>query len=84
MMRLVPALATLVSLFFFPWPLSLALIFVSALFLPPAGLILGIAADALYFMPGAAFLPLFTLYGLFSTLLSLLVHRFVKTRIMEA
>lgn len=71
------------SLFLVPWPIMAALILVAALLVPPAGVLLGIAADALYFVPGTAFLPFFTLLGLLATALALLVQRFVKTRIME-
>jgi len=84
MMRIAAAGIALLSLFLFPWPVSLALIAVAALFLPLSGIILGALFDALYLAPGAAFLPYMTLYGLAATAAALLVHRFLKTRIMDA
>ncbi|KND47438.1 MAG: hypothetical protein AB199_03345 [Parcubacteria bacterium C7867-004] len=71
------------ALFFFPWPVSALLVFLSALAFPLAGLLLGAFADILYFTPGAANVPFFLLFGAAATLISILVHRFVKTRIME-
>lgn len=79
---IVPAFA-LVSLFIFPWPVSLVGILAASFLLPPAGIALGILMDLLYYLPGTAFFPYFTLYGAFATGLALLVRRFVKTRIIE-
>lgn len=73
----------LISLFIFPWQVSLVAIFLAALSLPPAGLMLGLLADVVYFVPGAAFVPYFSLLGLVASVLAALVHRFVKTRIMD-
>ncbi len=80
---LIPLFA-LISLFIFPWQVSLAALFAAALSFPPSGIALGLLADLLYFVPGSAFMPYITLFGLLSTAASLLVHRFVKTRIMDA
>lgn len=77
------SLIALISLFIFPWQVALVAILAASLMVPPAGLLLGLIADLVYYSPGAAFMPYFTLYGIFSFALSLLVHRFVKTRIME-
>jgi hypothetical protein len=77
------SLAALISLFIFPWQASAVMILLAAGFFPPAGIFLGVVADLVYYQPGAAFAPWFTLYGAAATAASLLVHRFVKTRIME-
>ena len=79
---LIPAFAFL-SVFFFPWPVTLVLIFIAALCLPVLGLALGAFADLIYFNAAAAGVPSFLIMGLVATLVALLVHRFVKTRIME-
>ena len=83
MIRTLLPLTALLSLFFFPYPLSALLILASAIMLPVSGIVLGVAADVLYFSPGAAFMPLWSLGGIFATVLALLVQRFVKTRIMD-
>ncbi len=83
MMRaLIPAIA-LFALFVVPWQVGMFSILVAALFLPPTGLLLGVIADLIYYSPGAAPVPYFTLCGIGCFVLALLVHRFVKTRIME-
>jgi hypothetical protein len=73
----------LLALFIFPWQFGLVAILGAALVTPLAGAALGLIADIVYYVPGAAFLPYFTFAGIASTCLSLFVHRFVKTRIME-
>lgn len=82
MLRVLIPLASFVSLFVFPWPVSLFGIFATSLIVPPLGLALGIVADFLYFVPGATVVPYFSLFGLLSFVMALLVHRFVKTRII--
>ena len=83
MMRAMTSLIALIALFIFPWQVALVAIVGASLMVPPAGLALGLIADLVYYSPGAAFAPYFTLFGILSFGLSLLVHRFVKTRIME-
>ena len=82
-MHAMASLIALISLFIFPWQVALVAIVGASLLVPPAGLMLGLIADLVYYTPGAAFAPYFTLFGIFSFAASLLVHRFVKTRIME-
>ncbi|MBU1292777.1 hypothetical protein KJ819_01775 [Patescibacteria group bacterium] len=82
MIRILVLLATLFSLFFFPYVVSVVLILVSALTLPFSGIAFGILADALYYSQGSG-IPWWTIVGAGATLLALLVHRFVKTRIIE-
>ena len=83
MIRLAAVLAAFVSLFIFPWPFSVALMLAASFFVPPAGLALGVIGDLAYFVPGAASLPYLSLYGAACTLAAVLVHRFVKTRIIN-
>gem|GEM_PF-3979572 len=78
-MRAVFVVASLASLFLFPYPMTLALSFAATLFVPFFALVIGIYADLLY---GAA-IPLMTLWGLVLSLAALVVHRFVKTRIFS-
>jgi len=80
MMRIATFAIAFVSLFVFPWPVSYALILLASIFLPLAGVALGILLDLVYFVPGSAFVPYGSLFGLLCTVLSLLVQRFVKTR----
>lgn len=83
MMRAMPTILALIALFVFPWQVSMVAVFVAALFMPAAGIALGVIADIVYYVPGASFMPYFTLFGAGATLASVLVHRFVKTRIIE-
>lgn len=83
MIRIVLPILTFFSLFFFPYPLSAFLILASAALLPFSGLALGVFADVLYYSPGAEFLPVWSIGGAIATILSLLMQRFVKTRIMD-
>jgi len=62
------------SLLFFPWPLTAALVALSALAIPAAPLALGLMADALYFTPGLHALPLATIVGALVTTLALFVR----------
>jgi hypothetical protein len=84
MMRFALPVLALFSLFFVPAPLSTVLIAASAFVLPFSALALGVFADVLYFSPYPGALPLWSIGGFVAMLLALLVHRFVKTRIMEA
>ncbi|HWH16551.1 MAG TPA: hypothetical protein VNU25_03140 [Candidatus Paceibacterota bacterium] len=83
MMRAMPTILALIALFVFPWQVSFVAVFAAALFMPAAGIALGIIADIVYYVPGASFVPYFTLLGAVATAVSMLVHRFVKTRIIE-
>ncbi|MBU2103940.1 hypothetical protein KKD81_00995 [Patescibacteria group bacterium] len=83
MIRGVALVLSVLSLFIFPHSVSAVLILASALLLPFSGLALGLIAEALYFSPGAHFLPVWALFGALATSAALLVHRFVKTRIIE-
>lgn len=83
MMRAIPSLVALIALFIFPWQVAAGAILVASLLVPPAGLLLGLFADLLYYSPGVAFAPLFTLFGIGCFIVSMFVQRFVKTRIME-
>ena len=82
MMRAMPTILALMALFVFPWQVSLVAVFAASLFMPAAGIALGVIADIVYYIPGAPFIPYFTLFGLAATGSALLVHRFVKTRII--
>lgn len=83
MMRVMPTVIALIALFVFPWQVALALVVFAALAMPAAGVALGVIADIVYYVPGAAFMPYFSLFGVVATVVSILVHRFVKTRIIE-
>lgn len=68
------------SLFWLPWPVTVAGIFLSGLVFPSLAAAYGVLADILYY-PGFG-LPYATLTGLVLALVSFLVRHFVKTRIM--
>jgi len=73
-------IAAFLSLFWFPWIVSILFIFFSGLVFPPLALALGILADILYY-PGSG-LPWGSISGLLLALFSALVRHFVKTRII--
>lgn len=82
MIRAVLVGAAFLALFFFPWPVTVVLVFAAGMAVPLAGLLLGVLVDLFYYTPGAG-LPYGTLFGIGTFLVALLVHRFVKTRIMS-
>lgn len=81
-LRLLVPIFALFSVFFFPWQVTLVLLLAASLILPVLGVVIGAFADLIYYSPGAG-MPFFLLMGIAATGLALLVHRFVKTRIME-
>ncbi len=82
MIRALVILLAFISPFLFPWPLSLLLLVAAACFLPLTAILIGVLTDAAYYSPGAAFLPMATLAGILACVLGLVVHRFVKARII--
>lgn len=81
-MRIVIPLLAGISLLILPWPIAALLMLPAAYVLPVAGLLLGVLADLLYFVPGAALVPLFSLYGLAIGVGAIFVRRFMKARII--
>ena len=71
---------TFLSLFVFPWTVSVVGIFLSGLAFPPAAVVLGILADILYY-PGFG-APRGVLFGCGLALLSYGVRSFVKARML--
>lgn len=69
-----------VSLFFFPWTLTLITAFAAGLVFPPLAAIVGVLIDVLYH-PGSGW-PLGTLSGIALALLAYGVRHFVRTRVM--
>ena len=73
----------LLALFMLPWQFGMLAVLIAALFVPLAGVALGIIAELFYYQPGAASIPWLALAGLAAAVFSYLVHRYVKPRIME-
>ncbi len=82
-MKVMIPLLALIALFIFPWQVSVVVIFAASFFVPPAGIALGLIGDLVYYTPGAAFVPYFSLFGIASFGIALLVQRFVKTRMIS-
>lgn len=74
MMRGTFTIVSLVSVIFFPWPLTAFLALVTAFIEPVAPLAVGLFADTLYYAPSAGALPFFTLAGAAATTIALLVR----------
>lgn len=79
MIRIALLVISFISLFAFPWPLTLLLLFPLAWYEPLAAPALGILADALYYTHGSG-IPLMTLTGIAAFILSLLAHRYLNGR----
>ena len=78
--RLGSLVAALLSLFWFPWPLTVSLMVLSGFLFPPSALLLGVIAEVLYY-PGQGYFWA-TLTGACIMMLSIAVRHFMKTRIM--
>lgn len=81
-LRALLGLLALLSIFLFPWPLTIAVVLFASFFMPPVSLIAGILSDTLYLAPHAAAFPYATILGIIGFLIALGVHQFVKTRII--
>jgi len=73
-------LVAFLSLFWFPWAVSCAFMFLAGLVFPALALALGVFADILYY-PGVG-IPWGSVIGLALALASAFVRHLVKTRIM--
>ena len=67
------------SLFWFPWPVSIGLMVVSGLVFPPFALFLGVVAELVYSISG---FPTAFVLGFSIMLLTYAVRLFVKKRII--
>lgn len=81
MIRSIFILAPLPALLVFPAPFSIVLVGIATLLFPPAGVLYGTLADALYYAPGAASVPLGVIYGTAASIGGVLISRFVRTRV---
>ena len=68
------------SLFVFPWPLTVALTFVASLYIPPLALLMGALAEILY---GTGGMPYALIVGVVGSVVAYFVRRLIKTRIMD-
>jgi len=84
MMRFLAPVLALVSLFWFPWVITLVLMFVASIFFPLSGLLIGIFADSVYGASITSGIPYGTLTGIAAFLCGLAFNRFGKARIMQA
>jgi hypothetical protein len=76
----VAVVLALLAPLFFPAALTVAVVLIASLVVPPVGVLAGVLTDALYRTPDVP--PYATLVGLAFTIGGFIVHRFVKTRIM--
>jgi hypothetical protein len=80
MIRSIFIASALLSPFVFPYPVTILLSSIASFYLPFIGLVVGILSDILYLEGGK--LPLASLIGLSISLIAILVHRFIKARII--
>lgn len=79
MIRIALLIISFVSLFAFPWPLTLILLFPLAWYEPLAAPAIGILADTLYYTHGSG-IPFMTLVGIVAFVASLVAHRYLHGR----
>lgn len=84
LLRISSLLLAAIGIVAFPWPLTVFFVCIAALVVPPLALLFGVLFDILYYVPGAFPVPLYTILGLVGFIIALLVHSFVKARIMGA
>ncbi|HYD93614.1 MAG TPA: hypothetical protein VEB18_04160 [Candidatus Paceibacterota bacterium] len=82
MIRWIVVVLALVSPLLFPYPVTLALSFAGALFVPIIGLLAGVFTDVLYYAPHPGIYPLATIAGAGISLIAFFVRRFIKARII--
>jgi hypothetical protein len=82
MIRISLFVLALVSLFTFPWPYTIFLITLFALYVPLGALGFGILADALYYTPGIG-LPMATVFGAIGFIATFFINRFIRHRITD-
>ena len=82
MIRIFFAALAILSVFFFPWPLTVAVVLIAACFVPAISLVAGLLSDLLYYAPHAHMVPFSTLLGLVGFGIGFGVHQFFKTRII--
>lgn len=80
-MRYIVFAFAVLSVFFFPFPLTVLLSFVASLYVPVAGLFIGAFADLLYYTPHASAYPIALVLGAVVSLVAFIVRRFVRARV---
>lgn len=78
MIRLLAVLVAGASVVMFPWPLTVALALVAALFEPWTPLAIGLLSDTLYYAPYAGRVPLGVLCGAVATMGAFFVRSRLK------
>lgn len=83
MIRAILVIATLVSVILFPWPMSVFLALAAATVEPLTPFAAGILADTLYYIPAGHQIPLFSLCGAVTTLITIAVRSRLRTGSMR-
>lgn len=81
-MRGVLAFSALISVVAFPFPYTIALVLVGSFFEPLLPLAIGLLADVLYYAPGMAIYPRYTIYGALLTGLVIFVRKQLRAGII--
>ncbi len=80
-MRIVVPAIALLSVFWFPWPLTLILLFAASLFVPLSGLLIGVLADVVYGASLVSGIPYGTLAGIIAFVVGTLLQRYGKAHL---
>lgn len=75
--------AAIISVFWFPWPLTAVLALSVSPFEPFIPLAAGVAFDLLYYAPHSGAFPYFTLFGAAATILAFFVRSRLKASIIR-
>lgn len=80
-MRFAVPVIALLSVFWFPWPLTVVLLFAASLFVPLSGLVIGVLADVVYGASLVSGIPYGTVAGIAAFVAGSLLHRYGKAYI---
>ena len=78
MMRFVVPTIAMLSVFWFPWPLTVILLFAASIFVPLSGLVIGVLADVVYGASLVSGMPYGTLVGITAFIVGSLLQRYGK------
>ncbi len=80
-MRLAVPVIAVLSVFWFPWSLTMVLLFAASLFVPLSGLVIGVLADVVYGASLVSGIPYGTVVGIAAFVAGSLLQRYGKAHI---
>jgi cation transporter-like permease len=83
MIRVLLTVFSLATVIFFPWPFAAAIALMASSIEPLIPLAAGIFADTLYLAPHTSVVPYFSVWGALTTVIVLLVRRWLEASIIR-